>query len=175
MNNGHLTDEMIQEFIWDSERLNESATAHMLACDHCQTRAENYQLLFTEMEELPKAVFNFDLSSLVLDQIATQSLAARLNGNNQMDSKPITENAPAVVKQYAPKTKAIWPGMIIALMATGLIGTPVYLFQDYFQDMIAEVSIMGTYLIIITVVLIAVLLIVDEYRKYNHQINSLDI
>ena len=82
---------------------------------------------------------------------------------------------PAIEKLTVARPKNIWTGIIITIMAIGLIGTPVYLFMDSFQDIIAEVSIMGTYLIIITVVLIAAFLVFDEYRKYNQQINSLDI
>ena len=167
--NGHLTDEMIQEYIWESETLDLSARAHILTCDHCKTRAENYQVLFTGMEQLPKPAFNFDLSNLVLNQIMDQKLNASDNTNPAMS--PI----PAIEKLNVTKPKNIWTGIIITLMAFGLIGTPVYLFKDSFQDIIAEVSVMGTYLIILIVVLIAAFLVFDEYRKYNHQINSLDI
>jgi len=167
--NGHLTDEMIQEFIWDPEALDLSARAHILTCEHCKTRAENYQVLFTEMEQLPKPAFNFDLSNLVLNQIMDQKLNASVNTN------PVMSPVPAIEKLNASKPKNIWTGIVITLMAIGLIGTPVYLFKDSFQDIIAEVSVMGTYVIIMTVVLIAAFLVFDEYRKYNHQINSLDI
>jgi hypothetical protein len=169
MMNGHLTDEMIQEFIWDPETLDLSARTHMFTCDHCKTRAENYQLLFTEMKQLPKPAFNFDLSSLVLNQIMEQ----KLNAGAKPDPVPTSVTVIEKVKDTKPRN--IWTGVIITLMAIGLIGTPVYLFKDSFQDIIAEVSLMGTYLIIMTVVLIAVFLVFDEYRKYNRQINSLDI
>jgi hypothetical protein len=169
MKNGHLTDEMIQEFVWDLETLDLSARAHILTCDHCKTRADNYQLLFTEMEQLPKAAFNFDLSTLVLNQIKQQTL------NTSIDTDPEMTPVPAIEKLTAARPKNILTGIIITIMAIGLIGTPVYLFMDSFQDIIAEVSIMGTYLIIITVVLIAAFLVFEEYRKYNHQINRLDI
>ncbi|HTE23195.1 hypothetical protein [Flavitalea sp.] len=169
MKNGHLTDEMIQEFIWSSENPDLSARAHMLTCEHCKTRAENYQLLFTEIEQLSKPAFNFDLSKLVLNQVMEQNPVASLNAD------PLLATIPAIEKLNGPRRKNIWPGIIITLMTIGLIGTPVYLFLDSIQDIISEVSTMVTYLIIMTVVLIAAFLVFDEYRKYNHQINSLDI
>ena len=174
MNNLHLTDEMIQQFIWDADMPDESAKTHILICDYCKTRAENYRLLFADLEELPKPVFNVDISRLVLDQIREQNLSAVVNnGGTSIPAKSVIEHTPAT--GYLTKPKVIWPGIVIGLMAIGLIGTPVYLFQDYFTDIVAEVSVMGTYLIIITVLLIAVFLVVDEYRKYTHRINSLDI
>src|SRR6478609_6223334 len=115
MKNGHLTDEMIQEFIWDAESLDLSARAHMLTCDHCKTRVENYQLLFTEIEQLPKPAFNFDLSSLVLNQIMEQKLNAVIN----TDLVPTSVAANKNVKSAKPRN--IWTGVIITLMATGLI------------------------------------------------------
>src|SRR5687768_8792139 len=128
MNNFHLTDEMIQQFIWDADMPDESAKAHILICDHCKTRAENYRLLFADLAELPQPVFNVDISRLVLDQIREQNLSAVVhNAGTSIPSNSGIEHTPAT--GYLTEPKAIWPGIVIGLMAIGLIGTPVYLFQ----------------------------------------------
>jgi hypothetical protein len=169
MKNGHLTDDMIQEFVWNTDGLDASARTHVFSCNTCKARVENYQLLFNEIEQLPKPSFNFDLSTLVLNGIMEQNLIAGVH------QEPLISAVPPVGKPKTGNRKNILVWIIVSLMAAGLIGTPVYLFQDLLRDYIAGVSVMVTYLIIMTILLIVAFLVSDEYRKYNQQINSLNI
>ena len=168
MNDGHLTDEMLQELIWETESADESAKEHLSLCKHCKIRAENYRLLFIETEQLPKPVFNFDLSKLVIDHLMEQS------HETNIVSIPVPVPMPAVEEVHDVKQKNIWPWIILSFMALGLIGTPAYLLRDSLQGIVSGLSVMVLYLIIITIVLIAVFLVFEEYRKYNKQINTLD-
>ena len=75
MKNGHLDDEMIQEYVWNPTVLSATALAHIVHCQHCKTRADNYQALFSQVTDLPKPSFQFALSQIVMEKITSPSPA----------------------------------------------------------------------------------------------------
>ena len=65
----HLTDAEIQLYIAEPEMTSEQLKMHIHDCANCQTRAANYRLLFNGIQDQAKPQFNFDLSTLVLEQL----------------------------------------------------------------------------------------------------------
>ncbi len=71
MKNIHLTDEILQDYIF-TKILDKNATKHLANCDHCIAQLEAYQNLFSRLNTLPEETFSFDTSSLVMQKIETQ-------------------------------------------------------------------------------------------------------
>ena len=65
----HLTDTEIQLYVAEPEMTSDQLKIHIQDCANCQTRAANYQLLFNGIHDHAKPRFNFDLSTLVLEQL----------------------------------------------------------------------------------------------------------
>jgi hypothetical protein len=72
-------------------------------------------------------------------------------------------------------SRSIWLIVFACILLTGTITAALYFMQDYFGDILSGVSVMITWLIIITVLLVLGFLVYDEYQKHNKQINSLDL
>ncbi|RYY30644.1 MAG: hypothetical protein EOO04_04255 [Chitinophagaceae bacterium] len=162
MTNGHLDDEMIQEYIWNPTVLPATALAHIVDCEHCKTRADNYQALFSQVTDLPKPSFEFDLSQVVMEKIALTSPVAAAN-----------EPAVQTKKRVADK-KALWSLWTFAVITAAVFAATLYYLRYYLADLIYGLSSAITILVIIPMVLIVCFLVYEEYRKYNKQINSLN-
>ncbi len=150
--NGHLDDELIQEYAANPAVLTVTAAAHIAGCAHCQARAAGYRELFSQVSELPKPAFDFDLSKLVMEKIAVSN------------PNPVA----------ATDKKTAWTLWSLAIVSVAVFGSILYYLRDYLTDLMSGLSSAVTILVILTMLLIAVFLVIDEYRKYNKQINSLD-
>jgi len=168
MKNGHLSDEKIQGYSIDVRNLNEQEQAHFSMCRHCQSVAAQYKLLFTEMAEITAPVFEFDLATIVMDKIHT---AAATNVPGEIKSANAIVFKDSAVTE---KKRVTWPLIVVSLVAVLVLGIAIYFLRDYFENMIAGASLIITYMVIITVILIMGFLGFEEYRKYNKQINSLN-
>ncbi|WP_214073236.1 hypothetical protein [Mucilaginibacter sp. dw_454] len=65
----HLTDAEIQLYVAEPEMINDQLKIHIQDCANCQTSVANYQLLFNSIRDQAKPQFDFDLSTLVLEQL----------------------------------------------------------------------------------------------------------
>ncbi|HRE76813.1 MAG TPA: hypothetical protein PLL09_03210 [Flavobacterium sp.] len=68
MEEKHLTDEVLQEFILNEVK-DHTIASHIKECVECQLRVEEYQFLFTIMLKIKPEEFSFDVTSLVLSKI----------------------------------------------------------------------------------------------------------
>lgn len=149
MNNKHLTEQLIQDYLWDRNTLSAEDLQHIATCNHCLARANDYQLLFRAVEKTPKPSFDFDLAAAVLPQVGKQPATGR--------------------QTFAWRWTATAAIFVVLLLAI-----PVYIFRDDIFEIVTNASIMITWLIIMMVALIALFLGIDEYRKYDQRLNSLD-
>ncbi|RYU94220.1 hypothetical protein [Emticicia agri] len=69
MKNKHLTDEEIQLYALDADACAPALVAHIQHCAHCQQEVLTYQLLAEGIKTQEKAVFDFDLADLVMEQL----------------------------------------------------------------------------------------------------------
>ncbi|MRG48585.1 hypothetical protein GFS24_25940 [Chitinophaga sp. SYP-B3965] len=65
----HLTDMEIQEYVLDKATCSPDIVAHMKTCDTCREVAGAYEVLFVGMKAQEAAVFDFDVSALVLREL----------------------------------------------------------------------------------------------------------
>ena len=71
MESAHLTDEILQDYIF-TKVLDGNAAKHIANCNHCMAQLEAYQVLFSSLKTLPEEIFSFDTTSLVMQKIETQ-------------------------------------------------------------------------------------------------------
>jgi hypothetical protein len=171
----HLSDETIQQLIWDEALPDASAVGHMSTCDYCKARASNYQLLFKKIEQMPAAAFGFDLAQLVLNELAQplpkEMSPVLLNDVSVESARPGTPEQ----FQWRKKRTTYWAAILTTVVSICVITAPLYFMDNYLQDLLGGISTILTSLIIITIILILGFLIYDEYHKYTKQINSLDL
>lgn len=65
----HLTDAEIQLYIAEPENINDQLKIHVQDCENCQANIANYRWLFNGIQDQAKPRFDFDLTSLVLEQL----------------------------------------------------------------------------------------------------------
>jgi len=76
----HLTDAEIQLYVAEPEMTGDQLKMHIHDCVNCRTRAANYRLLFDGIHRQEKPQFDFDLSTLVLEQLPEPKRASPLTG-----------------------------------------------------------------------------------------------
>ncbi|MGN7724137.1 hypothetical protein [Chitinophaga sp. 22620] len=69
MSSAHLTEEIIQAFALNGTHEDPLAMAHIRECETCRTAVESYVQLFSALDEMPVATFDFDVRALVQPQL----------------------------------------------------------------------------------------------------------
>ena len=69
----HLSEEEIQQWVLDKTKCSDAVISHMHDCEYCRTSAESYRVLFSEIAQQPRPVFDFNVPALVLPQIPGES------------------------------------------------------------------------------------------------------
>lgn len=147
MKTKHLSEKEIQQYVLNKINCEIKIIEHVGLCEDCQEKAGIYEALFAEVKASPKPVFDFDLSTLVLNQMAQ------------------------------PKPKFSWLDSLVYLAAfTGIIfvSIVVYSLKNYVEMIFSGLSIMIVLLISITALTILVLLSIEAYKKNQILINKLD-
>ena len=142
----HLTDDEVQLYVDDKKQCDMSIVEHVHLCEECQTKIEVYQLLFTGIKQQPVPVFDFDLSTLVLQQLP-------------------------LPKQKTSDRSLLW---MLVFVGIALVGAIAYYFQHSFAYLFEGISAIFIYLILITVVTVLIGLFIDMYKKYNKEMKLLD-
>jgi len=145
MKNDHLSEEEIQQYALGKAGLN--TIEHIGSCVSCEAKAVNYRLIFSEMDELPRPAFDFDVASLVLAQL------------------PQPETTVAGGERWF---------YLLIFAALASIGTPVYIYRVYFFKMFTGILPAAMYLVILVILFLLVFQGVEMFRKYQKQINMLN-
>jgi hypothetical protein len=145
----------LQEYALDKSGCSTETTAHIQNCENCQAVIANYHSLFAGIKEQPRPLFDFDLSSLVLEQ-----LPGALIGKQET---PITE-----------KVRFGLSGWLMSVIICCTIAVSLYLFRKNIWNMFSEIPGYFLYLVLASAVVIVLLRIMDMYRKYQKQIDVLN-
>lgn len=147
MNTPHPSEMEIQQYAVDKSGCPASTIAHIDSCEHCRAEVKTYRLLFSEIKQQPKPVFDFNLSALVLPQLPASR--RRLSADHLV------------------------PGFLVFFVCC-CIGVPVYLFRQYFLYMFSDISTFFIYAILCSVVLIVLWKALNMYKKYQKQMQLLN-
>jgi hypothetical protein len=155
MTDKHLGDADIQQFVLDKSNCSLDVVAHMNQCVQCQAKAETYKLLFSEIKEQSKPVFDFDLSAAVLKQVTTEEPKFSLNS---------------------------LPGYAVIFSVLAAIGIPSYLYRikiiqfykTYILKITSGISSLVIYLMVITFLIFLIFQCLAMYKKYQRKIDDLN-
>ncbi|HXB42572.1 MAG TPA: hypothetical protein VNV85_00870 [Puia sp.] len=147
MTTKHLSETEMQQYALDKSGCGTEIEEHMQSCAMCRAEAQAYQQIFTSIGEQPKAVFGFDLSTLVLQQIVRNESKFSING------------------------LFIYILVFVALSASAVAA---YLFRKYLVNMFTGILPMTMYLILITALGILIFQSFEMYRKYQKQMSILN-
>ena len=147
MINGHLPESVIQEYVLNKTGCETDTVQHMETCETCAASAMAYRSVLAELVQLPKPVFDFELSALVLSQLPA--------------SKPTFSFQP------------FWPHFFAVLIFI-LLGIPIYLFRKYLLNMVNGISSLFIYAILATALIAMLAKGLSLYKKYKLQMNRLN-
>jgi len=148
MKTDHLSETEIQQYIFDKTNCNNRIAEHIGVCDNCKAAVTTYQLLFSEIKQLPNPIFKFNLSALVLAQVPQK--------------KPIFS----------------WSDLFSYFMALILILAIVisgYLFRGYLTAILPPVFSSLLYQMATTAITITSFQILGIYKEYQRQTEILNI
>lgn len=140
----HLTDQQVQDLVIEPGCCDKELDSHLQKCRYCQQKADAYHLLFHELRLQKEESFDFDISTLVL---------------NQLDHKK-----PALLK----------PAFTLILYAMLLVsaGFPA-LYFTVTSIVTARAGLLSVWLIIITIVTMLLGIGLENYRNYQKRLELL--
>ncbi|MBA4849293.1 hypothetical protein [Emticicia sp. BO119] len=145
MTNGHLTEAEMQQYALDSNSCTETIVTHINHCAYCQQEAMIYKLMFHRIEAQEKAVFDFDLTELVM---------ARLPQEQTTHDKSFL--------------------YIITTAIIIMSGVVSYEFGNNIVDILSSLTPMLVSLVILASFGVMIFFGVDMYQRYKAQMKVLD-
>jgi len=139
----HLTDAEIQLYVAEPEMTSDQLKIHIQGCANCQTRAANYQLLFNGIHEHAKPLFNFDLSTLVLEQLSE------------------------------PKRAFPWTGILVSVFSVLLISLSAIFFWSITDAVIRSAPLLLIATALTAAVVILIFQALEMIKNYQKQIHTL--
>jgi len=143
----HVGDKAIQQYALDEASCDMAAINHISTCESCKAKAKAYQLLFTEIQEQPIPVFDFDATQLILAQLPQAKPAFEWSG----------------LEQY----------LVPSIIATVVI-VALYIFRQYFLTMLSGMASYIVYTIVAAMITIITFKVYEMYKKYQRQLNELN-
>lgn len=144
----HLTDEEIQLFAIDKNSCEVSVTEHIHVCQECKTKVEVYQSLITGIKQQPIPSFSYDLSELVMKQLA--------------------------MPQPKPTNDKLFT-WIVVFICIGFASIIFYYFQSYLTSIFEGVTTIFIYMMAISAITVIALLVADMYKKFKKEMKILDL
>ena len=141
----HLSEEEIQQYAFDKMASTPHLVGHLEACVDCQAKLQTYTQLFEVIRVQEKPVFNFDLSELLMPQLA----------------KP----------KFAFNDFLVY--FTVFLMGSSTI-VAAFIFRKYLTNIFTGVMPMFIYLILLTGLVVIVFQAAEMFRKYQKQISTLN-
>jgi len=150
MNLTHPTESEIQLYSLDRSSCPPAVAEHIESCMDCLKELKAYQQVFSAIRDIPKPVFDFDVSQLVLAQLPQ-----------------FTQAKPQV------SADRFVAGFLI-VFAGCFIGIPFILFNHYIVNMFSGISPFFIYAIICCAIVILLFKTIALYKKYRKQLELLN-
>ena len=147
MKTEHLTDTELQQYLFDKSSINLEIMDHLKQCPGCKVRAANYRLIAAQVAAQQKPAFDFDLSALVIEQLAPAP-----------QRPPIADRA------------ILW----IIVLAALLFALIIYINKGAFTGGLTAVSYHLLYLLAVPLLLIFVFQFNELFKKHQKRMNILN-
>ncbi|MBN8876664.1 MAG: hypothetical protein J0I32_03905 [Sphingobacteriales bacterium] len=142
----HILEEDIQLYVLDASQVKEETMQHLEHCTACQARVREYEMLFTGIGSLPKALFDFDVAALVLPQLP--------------EKKKVSSYKIA--------------GIAMVVIAAGLISLLFILLQYRLNELWQNISPWVIGLISVVAVAFIGISLWEMYERYRQQLKKLN-
>ncbi|MBS1600982.1 MAG: hypothetical protein JST75_22405 [Bacteroidetes bacterium] len=143
----HLLEMEIQEYALDKIHCRKDIADHIAVCEACRMKAANYELMFSVIKEEPKHSFDFDLASLVVEQLP----------------KPSSVSSSTNILLY-----------VFIFCFAGAIAFVIYWFREYLEKMFKGILPIVIYLMLVIAISVLIFQCVEIYRRYKKQMKSLN-
>ncbi|MPR32406.1 hypothetical protein [Salmonirosea aquatica] len=147
MNDDHVSDNDIQQFVLQKDTLEDRVAKHMQLCEDCKRKAQLYAVLFEGVHSQPKPAFDFCLQDVVMTQLLQSKSEDRLD-------KLLVSSI-----------------MAISII---LIGSNLYFFRNELIGAIYSITPILAYLVGITGVCMLLFLVLDLYGDFRMKVRMLD-
>jgi hypothetical protein len=151
MTSGHPSETELQQYASDPSDCSLEAIRHIEICEKCLASAGLYQLLFTEIKEAPKPVFDFSLSDLVLAKLPLHPAS----GDPE-------------VSRFG------FSAWVLTFLSCCTIAIPLYLFRKNIWNMFEGISTVFMLIILVASALVVLVRTMGIYRKYREQMRILN-
>ena len=148
MSEAHLSAEALQQYILDKQGCTPENIAHMDSCPDCQAQVAAYTLLMKELSQQPPPVFGFDVSAMVLGQLAPERKTER-----------------------RVNRRSGWGMAVLILIVAGV---PAWLFRRSAYYVFTDISAVFLYLTLGAAVVFVPLKILHLIKRYQHIINIIN-
>ncbi len=142
----HPSESEIQQYALDRTASESQVIQHIDTCEACRLIAQNYMHLFTAIQEQPKAYFDFDLASLVLQQLPDRKYRFSLN---------------------------LFFPYVFASCGLITLGFLIYKFRIFILNLITGNFSITMYLVLLIPLFVLVFQSMDMYRRYRNQMSIL--
>jgi anti-sigma factor RsiW len=149
MSGAHLSAEALQQYILDKQGCTPEDIAHVDSCPDCQAQVAAYTLLMAALSQQPAPKFGFDVSAMVLGQLAPERKTER-----------------------RVNRRTSWGMAAIILLVTAV---PAWLFRRSAYYVFTDISAVFLYLILAAAgvfVLLRVLHLMKRYQQIIKIINK---
>ncbi len=140
MKNEHLTEETLQAFLL-KETQEDGIATHLLACENCRARFENYQHLVAEIQKIAPETFSFDVTTVVMDKIVSYER-----------------------KESSKQELILWGVLILLLLVILGFSLP---FVPQIFSIFSAMPLFSNFLLFGTSIFVLVFLIADIYKAHK--------
>lgn len=147
MNEKHFTDDEIQLLAFESDRMTTASADHLNSCPSCYAKLTFYREHFSSLLSMPKPIFDFDLSTAVIEQIKE--------------------------KRKFPVT--VLPLVCFLAIATGTSFLAQWLFTTYLHEFFTNFSYVLIFLMLAAILSFLCFQLWDTWRKYQKKIDALNL
>jgi hypothetical protein len=148
MNNSHPSEKDIQQYAIDQSECTSAVTKHIEFCGHCLAEVKSYRHLFSEINQQPKPVFDFDVSDMVIPQLTNTG-------------------------QHVTADRFI-AGFLV-LFISCFIGIPIFLFRFYILNMFSGIPPFFIYAIICSASAIILFQTLETYKNFQKKMHLLNL
>jgi hypothetical protein len=148
MNNSHPAQFEIQEYVLDKSACGPEIIGHIESCTECLEEVETLRFVISEIKQMPRPAFDFDLTALVIPQLSLPK--PRLTADRFV------------------------AGFLVIFISC-FMAIPVFLFRQYILNMFYGIPPFFIYSIIGSASLIVLIKTLDMYDKYKVQMRLLNI
>jgi anti-sigma factor RsiW len=169
MSGAHLSAEELQQYVLDRAACTEENNAHLDGCPDCQAQMAAYALLMEGLRQQPAPVFGFDVSAMVMRQLAESPVVdRRAEGRTDLRVERGAE-------QRADRQANRRTGWGMAALILVVAGVPAWLFRRSAYYVFTDISAVFLYLILgaaVVFMLLRVLLLIKRYQQIINSINK---